>query len=55
MLINAGVKEIVFSGDYPDDLAKKMLSESEIKIRNYNKKNVSGFEKMRKIKILTND
>ena len=49
MLINAGVKEIVFSGDYPDDLAKKMLSESEIKIRNFNKKNVSGFEKMRKI------
>jgi len=38
MLINAGVKEIVFEGDYPDDLAKKMLSESFIKIRNFNKK-----------------
>lgn len=39
MLINAGVKEIVFSGDYPDELAKKMLDESKIKIRNFNNKN----------------
>ena len=38
MLINAGVKEIIFSGDYPDELAKKMLSESNIKIRNLNNK-----------------
>jgi dCMP deaminase len=33
MLINAGVKEIVFSGNYPDDLAKKILEESNIKLR----------------------
>lgn len=33
MLINAGVKEIVFQGDYPDDLAKKMINESKINIR----------------------
>ena len=33
MLINAGVKEIIFSGDYPDELAKTMLDESKIKIR----------------------
>lgn len=39
MLINAGVKEIVFDGDYPDDLAKQILSESNIKIRKFNKKN----------------
>ena len=38
MLINAGVKEIVYSGDYPDELAKKMINESNIKIRNLNKK-----------------
>jgi dCMP deaminase len=38
MLINAGVKEIIFSGDYPDELAKKMLSESNIKIQNLNNK-----------------
>lgn len=38
MLINAGVKEIVYSGDYPDDLAKEMLRESKIKIRNFNNK-----------------
>jgi dCMP deaminase len=37
MLINAGVVEIVYSGDYPDELAKKMLNESKIKIRNLNK------------------
>lgn len=49
MLINAGVKEIVYSGEYPDELAKKMLNESDIKIRNFNNKNLSGIEKMRKI------
>ncbi len=36
MLINAGVTEIVFAGDYPDNLAKKMLDESKIKIRKFN-------------------
>ena len=38
MLINAGVKELVYSGDYPDELAKQMLGESKIKIRSFNKK-----------------
>ena len=33
MLINAGVDEIVFSGEYPDELAKQMLDESKIKLR----------------------
>ena len=49
MLINAGVTEIVYSGDYPDDLAKKMLDESDIKIQNFYKKNLSGIEKIGKI------
>ena len=49
MLINSGVTEIVYSGDYPDDLAKKMLDESDIKIRNFYKKNLSGIEKIGKI------
>jgi len=35
MLINAGVKEIIYSGEYPDDLAKKMLGESSIKIKRF--------------------
>ena len=39
MLINAGVREIIYSGEYPDDLAKKMISESKIKIRNFDNKN----------------
>jgi len=39
MLINAGIKEIVFSGNYPDALAKKMLDESKIKVRKGNYKN----------------
>lgn len=39
MLINAGVREIIFSGDYPDDLAKKMLSESNIDIKMFNNEN----------------
>lgn len=49
MLINAGVNEIVFFGEYPDELAKKMLDESSIKIRNFNNKNLSEIQKMRKI------
>ena len=40
MLINAGVKEIVYSGEYPDDLAKIMTSESKIKIRNFDNTNI---------------
>ena len=37
MLINAGIKEIVFSGEYPDYLAKQMLNESNIKLRKIKK------------------
>jgi dCMP deaminase len=37
MLINAGVKEIVYDGEYPDDLAMEMLSESEIILRKFKK------------------
>jgi len=35
MLINSGVKEIKYAGDYPDSLAIKMLNESKIKISQY--------------------
>ncbi len=58
MLINAGVKEIVFSGDYPDKLAKQMLEESNIILRKLNNNNKKKklleeknhfFEKIRKI------
>jgi len=58
MLINAGVDEIVYSGEYPDDLAKKIISESKIKIRNFDNNNTmlsktkkppSKIEKIRKI------
>ena len=33
MLINAGIKEIVTSGDYPDKLSAKFLKEAKIKVR----------------------
>lgn len=33
MLINAGIREIVISGGYPDALARKFLKEAKIKIR----------------------
>ncbi len=33
MVINAGIKEIVIRGDYPDKMAKEMLREAKIKIR----------------------
>ncbi len=35
MLINAGVTEIIYAGDYPDDLAKCMLEESTLKIKRF--------------------
>ncbi len=35
MLINAGVTEIIYSGDYPDDLAKCMMEESKLKIKRF--------------------
>lgn len=33
MIINAGIKEIVFSGDYPDKMARSFLKEAGIKLR----------------------
>ena len=33
MLINAGIKEIVISGRYPDKLARDFLKEAKIKVR----------------------
>ncbi len=35
MLINAGVTEIIYAGDYPDDLAKLMMEESKLKIKRF--------------------
>ena len=32
MIINAGIKRIVFEGAYPDQLAQQMLSEAEIEL-----------------------
>jgi dCMP deaminase len=37
MLINAGVKEIIYDGDYPDDLAMEMLSDSKIILHKFKK------------------
>ena len=33
MIINAGIKEIVIQGDYPDKMSKDLLREAKIKIR----------------------
>jgi dCMP deaminase len=35
ILINAGIKEIVYSEGYADDLSKDLLGEAGIKIREY--------------------
>lgn len=35
MLINAGVQEIIFAGEYSDKLAKDMIKESGIKIKRF--------------------
>lgn len=45
MLINAGVTEIIYSGGYPDELAKKMLNESNIKTRNFDRRVKKKVEK----------
>ncbi len=33
MIINAGIKEIVIQGDYPDKMSKDLLREAKIKVR----------------------
>jgi dCMP deaminase len=33
ILINAGIKEIVFEGDYPDELSRTMLEEAGVAFR----------------------
>lgn len=35
MLINAGVTEIIYAGEYPDNLAKLMMDESCLKIKRF--------------------
>ena len=35
LLINAGVKEIVYYDGYPDDLSKELLAETDIIVRKY--------------------
>jgi deoxycytidylate deaminase len=35
MLINAGVKEIIYVNDYPDDLALQLLEEAKLPIRKW--------------------
>ena len=37
MLINAGIKRIIYSGDYPDELAMSMLKEAKIELVKYEK------------------
>lgn len=32
MIINAGIRKIVFKGDYPDELAMSLLREAEIRV-----------------------
>jgi dCMP deaminase len=35
MLINAGIKKIVYEGEYPDELAMELLSEAGIEVVKY--------------------
>ncbi|UCG35067.1 MAG: cytidine/deoxycytidylate deaminase family protein [Candidatus Omnitrophota bacterium] len=36
MIVNAGIEEIVVSDLYPDDMAKQILEEAKVKVRQYN-------------------
>ncbi len=42
MLINAGIKKIIFQGEYPDKLAYEMLQEGQIEIIKIGDKNAPG-------------
>jgi len=33
MIINAGIKEVVIKGDYPDKMSKDLLREAKVKVR----------------------
>jgi dCMP deaminase len=35
MLINAGVRRVIYMGDYPDKLSKRMLEEAKVKVIRY--------------------
>ena len=35
LMLNAGISEVVYDGDYKDDLATKLLAEGKIKVRNF--------------------
>jgi deoxycytidylate deaminase len=32
MMINAGIRKLIYSGGYPDELAAEMLKESKIEV-----------------------
>jgi dCMP deaminase len=42
MIINAGIDEIVISGDYPDKMAIDFLKEAKVKVRKINVKIADG-------------
>jgi len=35
MMLNAGIKKLVYAGGYPDELARQMLKESNLEVVNY--------------------
>ena len=41
MLINAGIKKIVYLNPYPDKYSEKMLKEAEIELKQYKKVSVN--------------
>jgi len=50
MLINAGIKEIIISDGYPDEMAKGFLKEAKIKIRQISHGLASNSQSHREIK-----
>ncbi len=40
MMLNAGIKRLVYSGSYPDELAMKMIGESKLDVTRLEKKTV---------------
>jgi len=42
MIIQAGIKQVVFLGEYPDKLARQLFKEAKVKIKRLSKKHKKG-------------
>jgi dCMP deaminase len=44
MIINAGVKQVIYEGDYPDDFSLELFRESELEVYRYTEGGIERLE-----------